>query len=126
VAHLAGELNLLLEAIELLLRRGARRSNGLQRDVRVQLSVFDLVDFTHAAAGDEADDAVAIADDIVGREDRRSGFRLGSRMGGVVVIRGARAEEKVVFLELVWVHSQPRSPNSAKQRNVSASLRPEI
>ena len=36
----------------------------LERDVLVQLAVLGLVELAHAAAGDEADDAEAIGDDL--------------------------------------------------------------
>ena len=36
----------------------------LQRDVLVQLEILGLVDLAHAAAGDEADDAEAIRDEL--------------------------------------------------------------
>ena len=36
----------------------------LERDVLVQLEVLGLVQLAHAAAGDEADDAEAVGDDL--------------------------------------------------------------
>ena len=55
----------------------------LQRHVLVQLEIFGLVDLAHAAAGDEADDAEAIGDELFCLKCLRPRGRHGKRGAGL-------------------------------------------
>src|SRR5215218_929785 len=66
VGDLARELDLAPEAFDRQVIAGDVPSNGLERDSLAQLLVLDLVDLAHAAAGQEAYDAVALRDLLAG------------------------------------------------------------
>ena len=59
------------------------RANRLQRHVLVQLAVLGLVELAHAAAGDEADDAEAVGDDLAVSECYGRGREHDAGMGRV-------------------------------------------
>ncbi len=69
----ARQVDLTLEALDRAGLAGVLRVDGLESQPLAQLEVLGLVDLAHAAAGDEADDPVAPADELARRENRGGG-----------------------------------------------------
>jgi len=70
------ELNLAPEPFDRQVVAGDVPAHGLERDPLAQLLVLDLVDLAHAAAGQEAHDAVALGDFLPWSE---RGLAVGAR-----------------------------------------------
>jgi hypothetical protein len=68
VAHLAGDAHLAEEAVEAPAVLGEGRGKELQRHRLVQLEVVGPVHLAHPAAADEAEDPVALQQDLPGHE----------------------------------------------------------
>src|SRR6478752_3950745 len=82
--HLCGRLGFILEAAELLAVAGDAERQDLQRDTTTQRLLPCLVDHTHAAAADFADESI-VADCLrrLGQraaDDRPVNLRRGSRV----------------------------------------------
>ena len=90
VGDLAGELHLAQEALRRPLVAGDLGADRLERDALAERQVLGLVELAHAAAGDEAHDAEAGAQDVARaeRRDRIGGARLGIRAGRRQVLAG--------------------------------------
>ena len=86
MGDLTGELDLPLEALGGVAPALGVRAHGLERHSHAELAVLDLVDLSHATAGDEADDAVSGGDQLVAPENGR-GLSGGLHRGTYVVRR---------------------------------------
>ena len=62
--HLPRQERFALEPCNRPLVLGDLRPDRLERDVLVELEILGLVQLAHAAAGDEADDAEAVGDEL--------------------------------------------------------------